>query len=215
MNWTMGVAIISGLSSILVVILAAFFYKHFTAEIKVLFYMFIFTSLIDAFAFLNWLSDITIETVWISHIVTLLHYSVFVWLFSVWSENSTTKKIAVWSIFIFAAFWVIAKIFLESFSQYDNISSATASLIIMSFAASIIYSRSLQPDINLFRDTKFLISTGAMIYFAGNLFLLTLVNRMIESISIELTTMLWTLPWTLTFIANVLYAKGFLCLRPR
>lgn len=213
MNWTMVVAVTSGLSSILVVIFAAFLYKHFSAEIKVLFYMLAFTGLVDAISFLNWLSDISIETVWISHIITLLHYCTFMWIFSVWSENLNVKKAKRWSILVFVLFWALAKLTLEDFSKYDDITSPIASVILMSVAASIIYSRSLISEVNLFQDTRFLISTGAMIYFAGNLVLSIMVNKMISTISIELTTMLWTLSWTLTFIANLLYAKGFLCQR--
>ena len=72
MVWQYIGASLSVLSNILLVILAVYFYRYLSKEIKILAILFALTFLIEFTSILIYLIEDQVNTVWLSHLVTLL-----------------------------------------------------------------------------------------------------------------------------------------------
>jgi hypothetical protein len=99
---------------------------------------------------------------------------------------------------------LIAKIFIENYTNFDNISSSLSSAIITVISAYTL----LGLVKNWGKPTEnavFLIVSGFLIYFSGNLVLFALSATVISSA--------WIIHMILLIVSNLFYTGGFLALR--
>ena len=87
MVWQYIGASLSVLSNILLVILAVYFFRYLSKEIKILMVLFALTFLIEFTSILIYLIEDQVNTVWLSHLVTLVQYVFFVGVFALWQKE--------------------------------------------------------------------------------------------------------------------------------
>lgn len=138
------------------------------------------------------------------HFYTLLEFIVIVYVLSQWQNKIKPKTLLLLTYIPFFIIWLIAKIFIENTTNFDNISSSLSSAIITVISAYTL--------LGLVKDWSkptenavFLIVSGFLIYFSGNLVLFALSSTVITSS--------WVIHNGLAIVTDLFYAGGFLALR--
>jgi hypothetical protein len=146
-----------------------------------------------------------INNLWLFHISTLLEYTLLILVFSYWQKKDILKLSLRLSIPLFLLIWFAAKLFLESFNQFDNFTSSMAGVILVVVSSYTLYDLSKENSVSLSRDPRFWVGSAVLIYYTGNLMLFALSNIIT----------IWAIHSILNIIANLIYSGGFLCLRRR
>lgn len=215
MVWQYIGASLSVLSNILLVILAVYFFRYLSKEIKILLVLFALTFMIEFTSILIYLAEDQVNTVWLSHLVTLVQYVFFLWVFSLWQKEPLVRKGLLISIPVFVLIWIVAKFWFEDFSHFDNYTATTAALVLTGISAYTLFQISAENTGMIFDDTRFWIAAGVLLYFTGNLFFLALINDIIKFLPPNYVRLVWSFQWVVTVTANILYGGGVLCQQPR
>ncbi|MFQ6610547.1 MAG: hypothetical protein ACE5D7_07080 [Fidelibacterota bacterium] len=142
----------------------------------------------------------------ILHSYTLVEFIFVVYILSKW-QNRIKQEILLSLTYVpFFIIWLIAKIFIEDFSNFDNISSSLSSAVITVLSAYVLLE--LVKEWNKSRgNAVFWVASGFLIYFSGNLVLFALSTTVIIST--------WAIHNILVIISNLFYVGGFSALRRR
>lgn len=117
------------------------------------------------------------NNVWIGHIYTIIEFFLISSFFYLIFKSRLLKKIVLLLMIIFAPVVVLNKIFLESFHAIDNYSLTLSSIILLAISSMYFVEYITNNMIVNFKDYRFLLSIGFMIYFGGNLFIFALSNE--------------------------------------
>lgn len=145
-----------------------------------------------------------INNLFIMHFYTLFEFVVIVYILSQWQNRIRPKILLLITYIPFFIIWLIVKTFIENSTNFDNISSSLSSAIITVISAYTL--------LGLVKDwgkptenAVFLIVSGFLIYFSGNLVLFALSSTVLSSS--------WVIHNGLGIVADLLFAGGFLTLR--
>ncbi len=196
--------IISGLSSLLPLIIGLHLYRRLNIEMKILTILFTFILIVEILGF--YLSFIGINYIWLIHLYTLLEYSLLMLIFSYWQKNNVLKRNLRLSIPFFTFIWIGAKVFMENLNQWDNYTASLECVLLVGVSAYTLFELSKDNTITIYKVPRFWVSGAVLIYFAGNLMVFSLINIIIIT---------WPIHSALNIISNLCYTGGFLCLIPR
>jgi hypothetical protein len=140
---------------------------------------------------------------WVTHFYTPVEASLLGAVFAYWIENESHRRIWLGVVALFLIIWVSLE--LAGFEQIESYSSSLESLILIVASGYVVSHLSADDRYPLTAQPRFWICCGVLLYFAGNIIHFALSN----------TLYIWQLHTVLNFIANCLYARGFLCLHPR
>lgn len=197
-------AIVSSLSSLLPLIAAVFSIKYLTKDLKIFFLMFIAASIVDISTL--YLGLIKSErNVLLFHIYTLIEFILLIYLFIRWQTNPLIKKAMALNLPIFVIVWILSKSYIESWNRIDYFTTSIESVFLIGASTITLYQLNSENKILSFKDYRFLISTGVLIYFGSNLFIFGMSN-LID---------VWSVHSAINILCNILYAITFLCQHPR
>ncbi|NIU00146.1 MAG: hypothetical protein GWN01_04160 [Nitrosopumilaceae archaeon] len=199
---------LSMFSAFLLMFIGILRYKYLPQEIRLLLLFFIIVVANESFT--TYMTFKEKNTYWIFHIYTLIEYSLLILVLSYWQKNKVLRQSLLWSILFYGMIWLVAKISIEKVTHFDNITAAISHIILVGVATYTFYTMSKENFRNLFRDPRFWISSGIIIYYTGNLLWLIFGNVML-SWPLTYLTIAWYLHWSINILANVFYAGGFLC----
>lgn len=145
------------------------------------------------------------SNLWVFHVFTLLEYSLLVLVFSYWQKTDILRKALRLSIPVFALIWILAKFYVEDLTSFDNFTSSLENAVIIGVSGYALLELGKEDLNSLSREPRFWVSSGVLIYFAGNLILF----------AISSVIMMWWTHNVLRIIYNLCQAGGFLCLRRR
>jgi len=145
-----------------------------------------------------------INNLFILHIYTVFEFAVIVYILSHWQNKVQPRKLLLFTCIPFFTIWLIIKIFIEDPTNFDNISSSLSSAVITVISAYTLLGLVKNWDKPI-ENTVFLIVSGFLIYFSGNLVLFALSSTVF--------TNSWIIHNGLVIVKNLFYAGGFLALR--
>ncbi len=127
-------------------------------------------------------------------------------------QSGTWRTLQGIGAFVFTGFWLIAKFTFEPFrlpAEYTH----TASAGILSILAihSLVQMMGSEETV-LYRETRFWISMAACFYFFTNVILYGYMNTFTQ-LAITQAMHLWTIHWSLSVTAKVMFALGFVWTR--
>lgn len=152
------------------------------------------------------------ELFWLLHFYTLFEYSAFALILSLWEEDRLRSHLR-WSILWFAVIWIAAKIFLESFNEWDNYTSSLESILLIAISTYMLVRLSREEGFSFYKDPKFWVSCGILIYFAGNFMSFAFSNVIMNWYRENQITWL-PINSLLNILKNLCFTGGYLCLLP-
>jgi hypothetical protein len=156
------------------------------------------------------LADRSINNLWIWHIETIVGIVAIVMIYSFWIKQRLGRLVLYGCLIGFIAIWIISKIFFEPFSQMDGLTGSISNMIQIAFSSFILVEVIKDNDIDWTNDSRFWVTTGTIIYCAGNLFIFALFNKMLQISPERLINVLdWNL--VLTTVMYLTYIRSFLC----
>lgn len=202
------VRIVSVLSQI--VVLAAGLYARYSLarEMKILILYFGVALLADVAGIS--LSMKGINNLWLFHFFAIFEFGFLIYIFSIWQRNLFLKKILKFSIPLFAVMGIIVTLVLENIQQFNSFSQPVASLALVGVAAYTLFELNKESFNSVFRQPRFWIGAGVMLYFSGTLVLFSLGNVLLDA-SAQWAKTIFILSVIMNIVANLLYTGGFLC----
>lgn len=150
------------------------------------------------------------SNLWLFHVWTAIEYSLTILIFSFWQREPGIRRLLRLSIPAFFIMLVTNKIFFEPFHGLDSISRSISSIIIVLVAAMTFQRMLIEPGESLLRDSRFWISSAALIYHAGTLTIFTL-GRVMMADDMNVFEAIYAVHGVINILANLLFAGGFLC----
>ncbi len=197
---------LSFVSGLIPFILGLVLFRKLNLALKSLLLLFGIGLLIEALGYYLYFFTKIQNNIWLYHFYTLIECSLFIFIFSFWQNDFKLKRILRIIIPGFAFLWIGAKIFFESFDQPDNYTTSLECVLLVAISFRTLYVVDQEHLKTIFREPRFWISAAVLIYFSANLVTFALGNMIVN----------WGLHHAvINIIANLLYAGGFLCLRPR
>jgi len=193
-------------SALIPFIIGLILYKNLSTVMKFVLLLFGVGLIIDALGYYLYFFTQFSSNIWLYHIYTLLECGLLLFVFSHWQKNIKLERIFHLSIPGFAVLWIGAKFFFEDFNQPDNYTASLECLLLVGVSFRTLYVVNKEQVKTIFQEPRLWISAAVLIYFSANLVTFALGNIIVN----------WGFHHaTVNIIANLLYAGGFLCLRPR
>jgi hypothetical protein len=185
-----------------------FRYRSLPQPLRLLEYLLIFAFVMTI---IEWnLASQSINTLWAAHISTIVELVIVLIIFSFWTKHYLNRLVLFGCLTGFIIFWIISKLLFEPFSQFDGWTAAVSKIIQIIFSSILFVEVIKDSDIDWTKDPRFWVAAGIIIYSAGSLFLFALFNKMLL-ISPDRLKFVWSLNWIFSIIANLLFARAFLC----
>lgn len=173
-------------------------YKYLTKSLKFFSYLLgigLLFNIIDIILVLNHKQSVPLF-----HIYTIIEFLLISVYFYYLTQRDYFKKIILIIISLFLSIVILNKMFLEPITQIDNY-TLTAESIFLLILSSIYLTEYLGENLIVqFRDYRFLLTIGLMIYFGGNLFVFALSNEFDVWLVHNILVLLLWLIYTLVFI---------------
>lgn len=197
-------AIAAILANLLPIFCGLYWYTHVKKEFKLFLYFlmisFIFSMMMMLFSFRG------NNNMFVLHFYTLFELIFIVYILSQWQNRIRSRILLLLTYIPFLIIWLIVKIFIEDPTNFDNISSSLSSAIITVISAYTLLG--LVKDWGKpIENAVFLIVSGFLIYFSGNLVLFALSATVLSSS--------WVIHNGLAIVSDLFYTGGFLALRHR
>jgi hypothetical protein len=199
------------LSGLLPVAAAVHVLRSLSKTMMVLLVYFVIAFLFDISLMILGLHGI--NNLWLMHLFTPIEYALFVWVLSDRSQRRAKRAFRV-SIPLFIGFWLVAAALFERATEFNTISHSVEAGILVLVASFALFEINRGSSGSPLQDPYFWIASAALLYFAASVLIYALSNVFL-SMSMELLLAAYNFKIIVNAIANVVYAGGFLCLRPR
>lgn len=204
-------AFVAAFSSVAVAVLGLWKFKTLQQEVKLLVALLVILVVIEGLS-LYLILSYEGNNLWLSHLVTLLQYVVLAWILAQWQSQEGKRRGILISIWVFIGLWLAAKLTVEGFNQYDNYTATLSGAMLVVIAAQTLQQLNYGNLKNFFRNSRFWISLGVLVYFSGTLIFLALINEIVR-LSSSAILLAWSIQWLITVVSNILYAEGIICQR--
>ena len=146
----------------------------------------------------------------LSNIYMIVYVGCIFFLFSRWTQRQFLKDGLYIIGLMYFVFWILDVSFLPFPKEFRESIDTVASCITL-IASVIILSQIVKASKQSVTEySVFWIAIGTLLYSAGTIVIFSASN-LILSMGIEYFSMLWHINWGFTMIANILYARSFLC----
>ncbi len=156
------------------------------------------------------LGRLGISNQFLSNIYRLVFLECILYLFFNWTRQIWLKDTLKIAGLMYFVFWFLDVSFLP-FPVDFRAHIATVANSVMLVASMITLSHVVKNSETAITEySVFWIAVGTIIYSAGTIIVLTMSNTIL-SMGIEYFNMLWHINWGFTIIANVFFARSYLC----
>jgi hypothetical protein len=201
---------ITQLVKIIAALVGGFRYRNLPRSLKILEWV-IIVGLVEVGV--QWiLASHKINNLWTAHLYTLFEFICVVLMYSAWMKERQNQVMLIVCLSAFILFWIVSKFTFEPFSRLDGWTAAISKILQITFSIFILVAIIKESDLVWTKDSRFWVGAGIIIYSAGSIFIFALFNKMLE-ISADRLRMVWHINWSLMIIANLFYARSFLCKR--
>jgi len=121
-------------------------------------------------------------------------------IYSIWIPKQKIKISLRISIVLFIVYWILAKIFIEDVSVFDNITSSLNGGVLIIVSGYFLTTLLFEEDKSLIDNYKFWIAIGVIVYYSGCLVMFALSNQIFA----------WQLHSFFSIISKFLFIWGFI-----
>jgi hypothetical protein len=146
----------------------------------------------------------------IAHLYVLTGSILLLVLYAEWQKRYR-MKIFLWLLAVlFAIFWLYEKLLLEGFHSTTPYTLHVSSVIFIVLTAITLLKLIREGEVSLGRNMRFWISTGLLVYSAGNI-VLFLLGDTLRMLSFKDMLTAWKIHWSLDIVSMLCYTGAFLC----
>jgi len=200
--------IVSLLSQVLAAGVAVYTYRRLPRELKILSYYF-FLSFFSAAGQLA-LALMRMHNLWISQSTMPVQYALVMIPLALWQPGRGLRTTALVLVPAYIVVWLAFLALLGDMNAMSTYMRPLAGALLIG-ASSTVLVRNVQDETKqVLDDPAFWVATATIIYFGGTVIFYSLVPSLM-TMSLPVMRIAWSAPAMLNIIANLLYAKAFLC----
>lgn len=201
--------LISSLTVIIPLTLGALGWKRLDKGLRYFVILLLLVLLTELTAFFG-LSAFNIPNLLVYNIFTGAEYLFLILMFTSWLDSRRLNRILQGSIPIFLVVWIAANYaFKPFFEQYYTLLLSIESVFFVILSVLALVREMRDSRVLLVDNPIFWIASGVLVYFAGNLFVFTLMGTIIKNTDIE-PHHIYLIHTVLNLTKNVLFSIGFL-----
>ena len=155
------------------------------------------------------LTSYTESNLLVYDIFTAVEYAFLMLMFGSWYEENTFRRGMMWSVPVFIAIWITAKFILKETGEFDSVFLSIESVVFVFLSVLTLAKEMRDSNVLLVDNPRFWVSSGVLVYFAGNLFLFALIEQVLQP-SMQRYHGAWLIHTALNVTKNILFALGFL-----
>lgn len=151
-----------------------------------------------------------INNLFLLHYYTLIEFESFCILFYLRiTPNSILRQIIFLFGVLFFAIWMYDTIYLRDPMKFDDfVSSISQTLLIV--LSLVVFQQLVKTSPPITQYAIFWIALAVLLYSSGTIIISSMSNRLLE-MGTEYFKIAWHLNWIFTIIANLFFARSFLC----
>jgi hypothetical protein len=153
------------------------------------------------------------NNLWMTHVYSIIEYTLLIIVFSCWQKNQMFRKILQWSIPVFAIMGITNMIRLQDLHHVNSYGLTVEGMILVGVSAYTLFELNREGAGSLLREPRFLIGTGVLLYFTSTVIFFALSNVLL-SFPRQTALLVWSLHNMVNILANFVYAGGILCQYP-
>ncbi len=142
-------------------------------------------------------------------VFTAVEYAFLMIVFSNWFEKRGIRTALLASIPVFLLVWLYGKFIAGSTDQFDSIFLSVESVVFVFLSVIVLIKEMKDSTVLLVDNPVFWVSSGLLVYFAGNLFVFALIDQLLQP-GIERFHGAWMIHTVLNVTKNILFSLGFL-----
>jgi len=201
---------LDSLSILLPIVVAIFLWRRLDQALRIFFFFQVISLAITIW--MTFLAANRRNNLWLIQIQTPIEFGFLIWIFSIWQTNSVARNFYRLTIPVFVSLWALLAVFFEKFGEFNTVSKPTEAILLIGASAYSLYQVNKEKIEALFVQPSFWIGSGALIYFTGTVLFFAVTNLLLRHSPEELRIASFAVSLMNT-VANILYARGFLCKR--
>lgn len=188
--------LISDFCALIPVAAGVYFFKRLQTDRKILLCLFIYNATVELTN--AWLAFHHKNNVWSINIYMLAEYSVFVFIFNMWSKEIFARWLSLIGSVIFYALWIGYFIIHKTIAENNAPAGFAESIVLMLLSGFVLTTLSLKTNTPVFKNYRFWFAGAAFIYSSVNI----LLNYILELISLDTSSYDKDI-WTIHTIINI------------
>jgi hypothetical protein len=129
-------------------------------------------------------------------------------IFYRWNEGSLVKALIAAGCVLVSLVWIYFNVIARPKDGFANMPLLAESIVFMLAAGHFTINMYTREKFSIFEDHRFWICLGLLLNFSGNMLIYSNLNFVFNQ-----ATTLWRAHWIISFLANGIYAIGFLSLK--
>ncbi|MCK9407645.1 MAG: hypothetical protein WCX28_08285 [Bacteriovoracaceae bacterium] len=146
----------------------------------------------------------------LSNFHQLLELVVILFLYLKKSKDNRFRSALFASSIVYIIIWLSNKKFFESIDKINVVVQSSGRFLLIFCSILALYDLIKMSVSKITNDPVFWIGAGTIIYAAGTIIVITMGNIILE-MGVDYFIFFWHINWGLTIIANLFYARSFLC----
>ncbi|MBE0642853.1 MAG: hypothetical protein IH600_02115 [Bacteroidetes bacterium] len=146
---------------------------------------------------------------YIYDIFSAIEYVFLILVFSRWFPNRGIRWILYSSIPIFLIIWSSGKYFSAEVDKFDSIFLSIESVVFVILSVLTLVKEMRDSSVLLVDNPVFWIASGLLVYFAGNLFVFSLIEQLFRP-GVDTYHGIWIIHTALNVTKNILFSFGIL-----
>lgn len=204
----MNVYTFSTASILLPLICGVLKYKHLNKVLKLLFYFFCFSTLVELACLYFYLRKE--NNLWIINIFELVEFYIYSYVCCYFINSKASFWIGVGLQICFSIAWIISMFYENELHINNDLINAIEAVVLMILAGFALLKITNDAPVNIFVAANFLMISSILLYFAGNLLIFSLSEYILGSNS-KILGHAWKVHSFWNIITNILFSIGFLC----
>lgn len=151
-----------------------------------------------------------INNLWLLHLFTIIDYCLLIAVFALWQKNILLRRILQISIPLIIILGIISILYLENIRHFNNFTRPMTSLILTMVSAYTLFELNTEKIVSLFREPRFWVCSGVVLYFTSTLLIFSLSNILLN-LPHHLVRVIFEFNIIMNIVANIIYTRGFLC----
>lgn len=182
-------------------------YRKLSPALRYFVYLLAFTLFTEVTGLV--LSRIKIENLWVYNTYTAVEYTLLIMMFTSLLEGKRLRRILLWSIPVFIVIWGLATFLLTVSDQFHSIFLSIESVVFVFIAVMTLVKEMRDSSVLLVDNPVFWVSSGVLVYFAGNLLVFTFIDQLLKDTEVGMLSA-WVIHAAMNVSKNIIYSIGFL-----
>ena len=203
---------IARLSNLIPCFLGYWFFPHYKLDLRLLVALVTAAILVELTTWVAYEAFDVSNLYILLHIYTIVEFGLLMLIFTIWHKGHRSRNFVAFAGPVMLILLITGKIVEERGSlpsSFDSFATTLEGIVLVSVAVLTLIYLTSEDIIHIFEDPRFWIVCAIMMYFAGNLIVFALGEKVLGVLQTEASSITWTMHSVLNITANTLYAYAF------